>query len=410
MNKLLTVARHEFKKTVANKAFIIITILGPFLILAVTILPGLLAMKQNGGTGGKPLLVKTGSEMVWEYLEPTLLATGYESKRVDSLEDAKDEVLAGNYPGLVEVPAGWPDEASRFYSKTGTEIYVYSTVESVLDGLATQLHMSEIGLSAEDLSKLLSKPGLTVMKLNPDKGEIEKSEMDYISVLMASMAFSMLLYMTVLLYGQMIGRSIVLEKTNKTVEIMLSSVSSRQLMYGKIIGLGMAALLQYGVWMAMAGIAIKFIGPSLNLSMPETLSISNMAWLIVFFLLGFFLFSSAYAAIGAAAEDEQNMAQLAWPFIIFLMIPMFTATSIVNNPSGPFATILSLFPLTSPMVMLIRILVATPGWIEIALCIIILIASIVGAGNLAARIFRTGILMTGKKFTWKEIIHWLGKN
>jgi len=221
------------------------------------------------------------------------------------------------------------------------------------------------------------------------------------------MSFVMLLYMTTLLYGQMIGRSVVTEKTSKTVEIMLSSVSPRELMFGKILGLGLAGLLQYGIWVSIALVLTRLAGPLLGIAVPASVTPGNMAWLVTFFVLAFFLYASLYAALGAAAEDEQHLGQLAWPVLIFLIVPLVMISSFVSNPGSPLSVALSLFPMTSPIVMLIRVLIAPPPLWQVALCLAILVASIYLAAAAAARIFRTGILLTGKRARLGEILKWL---
>ncbi|MFZ3110174.1 MAG: ABC transporter permease, partial [Rectinemataceae bacterium] len=189
----------------------------------------------------------------------------------------------------------------------------------------------------------------------------------------------MMIYMTVLLYGQMIGRSVVTEKTSKTVEIMLSSVTSRDLMFGKILGLGLAGLLQYAIWVAMSLLLTLVVGPVFNMSMPVGLTMENMGWLVLFFVLAFFLYSSAYAAMGAASEDEQHLGQMAWPLLIFLMVPLVMISTLVSDP---------------------------PVW-QLVLCLAILSASVVGMAFLAAKIFCVGILMTGKRAALKEVLRWV---
>jgi len=221
------------------------------------------------------------------------------------------------------------------------------------------------------------------------------------------LVFVMLIYMTVLLYGQMIGRSVVTEKTSKTVEIMLSSVKSQDLMFGKILGLGLAGLLQYAVWVSMAFLLTRFVGPLLGLSLPAGISTGNLIWLVVFFILAFFLYSSAYAALGAASEDEQHLGQMAWPLIMFLIVPLVMINTLVTTPDSTLVVILSLFPLTSPIVMLARVLVSSPPVWQLVLCVALLVAAVAGTAVLAAKIFRVGILMTGKRPKLKEVLRWV---
>lgn len=410
MHRLIAVTRREFRAAAANKTFAVMTLLGPFLILAVTVLPTLLANNPASMGGGKPIAVVSVQEGAVSYLSTGLQSQGLSLIRLAETAAAKDAVLAGEYAGLVELPAAWPSEAARFYSKSGTEAPLYGTVEGLLGAYATELKVRAFGLSQEQAASLLSRPGMDVIKLGAGRSEESKTQDDFMGILFTAIGFVMLIYMTVLLYGQMIGRSVVQEKTNKTVEIMLSSVSTRELMFGKILGLGLAGLLQYAVWTVMAAAMIKFVGPALHLSLPSAVTMGNFSWLALFFVLGFFLYAAGYAALGAAAEDEHHLGQLAWPLLFFLIVPMVSISSFVMNPGSPFALILSFFPMTSPIVMLVRILVSPPAWWELAICIGLLALSIYGMAVLAAKVFRVGILMTGKRHKLSEILKWSARS
>jgi len=221
---------------------------------------------------------------------------------------------------------------------------------------------------------------------------------------MTGLIFAMLLYMTVLLYGQAIGRSVLSEKTNKTVEIMLSSVRPMDLLFGKILGKALASLLQYGIWVSVSLAMMKLIGPRLGVPVGVELSISTFAYLVLFFILAFFLYCSIYAALGAASEDEQHLGQLAWPVVIFLMIPIVMISQVITAPRSSMVVGLSFFPLTAPIIMFLRILMgAVQPW-EILLSIALIIIATAAVIWLSSKIFRVGILMTGKRLKFREIL------
>jgi ABC-2 type transport system permease protein len=214
----------------------------------------------------------------------------------------------------------------------------------------------------------------------------------------------MLLYMTVLLYGQVIGRSVLTEKTSKTAEIMLSSVRPMDLLFGKILGKGLASLLQYGVWVTISAGVLKLVGPRLGVTIGAGLSMSTLAYLVLFFVLAFFLYCSLYAALGAASEDEQHLGQLALPVVLFLIIPIVMITAIIGTPRAPVIIALSFFPLTAPIVMFLRILVgAAMAW-EILVSIGLTLVTTAAVIWLSARIFHAGILMTGKRFNLGQVL------
>jgi ABC-2 type transport system permease protein len=411
MNKTLLVAKHEFFATAANKAFVVITLLGPFLILAVSVLPGL-AAKSGAGSAGSVVAV-VGAQAP---LELALSASLAEVK--SRLEVVGDEAAAaagiesGRYAAaLVLGPGAGAAGGDILYTKTGTDYALYARIEGVYGALSRQARAAASGVDPALLAKILEGPGLEIRKLGKEgaEGPVKGSGNGvdaYVGILMTVLAFVMLMYMTILLYGQLIGRSVIQEKSSKTVEIMLSTVSSRQLLVGKILGPGLAGIIQYAVWIGLGLAGISLAGPALGVSIPQSLSAANLLWLIAFFVPAYFLYASLYAALGAGAEDEQNLAQLAWPILIFLMIPMVMINLFVSSPDSAVSVILSYFPLTSPIVMLIRVLVSPPAPWEIGLSYAILLASIWAAARIAAKVFRIGILMTGKKRKLGEIVTW----
>lgn len=405
-NKMLTIARHEFSGITSTKAFIIITILGPFLILAVAVLPSLLSTRVNMVKEGTRIGVVGSSPQITAILQSAMNKDGIIIEEGTDLEAMKQQVLEEEtMQGVLVIPEDLVNaQVFRYYSKTGTDVAVSETLRAVLGNVAVSQRMEEAGFEPEQIRRLSAMPGLEVRKVSKSGQE---QDQDFFSIIMTSIAFIMMLYMTILLYGQMIGRSVITEKTSKTVEIMLSSARPNQIMFGKIFGLGAAGLLQYAVWVGMGLLMIKVVGPALDLNLPAALNATNLVFLVIFFIAAFLIYSGAYAALGSAAEDEQNLGQLAWPLIIFLVIPMVMVSPIVMNPSSTFTQALSYFPLTSPVVMFTRVLVSMPKVWELGLCFGILVATILLMIYGAAKIFRVGILMTGKRFNLKEIVKWL---
>jgi ABC-2 type transport system permease protein len=410
MSKLKHIIRHEFILTAANKAYVILTILGPFLIFAITVLPSLLSQDPGAIAAGKPLALYGAPPEASAALEGAFSPMSIEIEKVDNEAAAKEAVLRGDRVGLLSIEAGWPGaEAGRavWYSKSGSEVALYGTASAALEAAAREARIKESGIDPGIVAQLLQAPGFEVIKLEAGGKETQAGMESFFEVLMTVMVFVMMIYMTVLLYGQMIGRSVVTEKTSKTVEIMLSSVTSRDLMFGKILGLGLAGLLQYAIWIGMVLVLTMVLGPMFSIAMPSGLSMENMGWLVLFFVLAFFLYSSAYAAMGAASEDEQHLGQMAWPLLIFLIVPLVMIGSLTSNPDSGISVILSIFPLTSPIVMLIRILVSEPPVWQIVASLILLCLSVAGMAVFAAKIFRVGILMTGKRPSLKEVIKWV---
>ncbi|MFP4510232.1 MAG: ABC transporter permease [Spirochaetota bacterium] len=405
--KLLVIIGQEFRMTAATKAFLAMTILGPFLIAAIAILPGLLAQRQSAPSGGTEVGIVTSSSEVYEEFARALSDSPVTPVQVGSEDDGRAAVAEGDLHGILIVPPEFTDSpVLRYISRTGTDMQTGSLLQSVAGNIVTSARIEDAGLDPGRIAELTRRPTVRTVRLESNE---ESDGSDGFAILLTALMFVMLIYMTVLLYGQMIGRSVLNEKIVNTKEIMLSSVRPTELLFGKIFGKGAASLVQYGVWVGIAAVIITFIGPQFDISLPAGLTTTNLAYLLVFFLLAFFLYSTAFAAVGSGAQDEQQFGQLSMPIIVFLIIPLVLVSPIVMNPAGALVVGLSHFPLTSPIVMLLRILVDRPVWWEIALSISLLIGAIGIAGVGAARIFSIGILRSGKAGSWKEMFAWISR-
>ena len=181
------------------------------------------------------------------------------------------------------------------------------------------------------------------------------------------------------------------------------------MMFGKLLGIGLAGIIQYTFWITLALALSRLILPGLGVETTISgVTPVNMAFLGLFFVLAYFLYSACYAAIGSGAEDEQHMGQLGMPLLLFLILPMVMVSNIVMNPGSPFTVGLSFFPMTAPLVMLMRIIISMPPWWEILLSVALISVTTLLVVAAAARIFRVGILMTGKRFSLREMLRWVG--
>ena len=405
--KLGRIMRMEFRLTTANKAFIALTILGPFLIVAVTVLPSLLTMNQGGlGSPETRVAVVNADPVFLAGIEPALAQAGIRAFALtgDATElDAR--VLAGEFEGYLILPDDLAAATRIEYVSTSvSDIRATSALASVIGQSVVALRLANAGLPVEQVASIIQPPAVETRKLQRSG---EKESQDFLTILFTGLTLVMLLYMTVLLYGQSIGRSVLNEKLSKTVEIMLSSVSPMDLLFGKVLGKGLASILQYGIWVSVSLAFMKLVGPRLGVILKLAITPAILGWLVIFFLLAFFLYSAIYAGLGAASEDEQHLGQLAWPVIVFLVIPMVLISPILSSPNSAFVVGMSLFPLTGAVVMFMRVLVgAAPPW-QMWLSIGLQLVSIVALIALSAKVFRIGILMTGRRFKLGEILSWI---
>ncbi|MFW6362696.1 MAG: ABC transporter permease [Spirochaeta sp.] len=401
---LLIVARQEFRMTALNKAFVAMTVLGPFFIAAIAILPGMLAERQTQITEETIVAVTGGSGELQQAMQNQLEETMILLEQYPDAEAARDAVRNDEAAGALLIPQDYLQaDRVNYVSRTGTDMHIAGLLENTLGSVVFQQRVSQAGFDAEEISRLARRPDVAIQSI--ETGE-EDGEQDFLAIILTAVTFVLMIYMTVLLYGQMIGRSVLGEKMSNTVEIMLSSVRPTDLLFGKIFGKGIAALLQYGIWIGMALLLVTLVGPFFDIAIPPTLSAANFGFLLLFFLLAFFLYSACYAAIGAGAEDEQHLGQLSMPLIMFLIVPMVLVSPIVMNPTGPLVAVLSYVPFTSPIIMMIRVLVDMPPLWEILLSIAVVIFSTLFLGYAAARVFRVGILLGGSRKSWKDILRW----
>ena len=267
---------------------------------------------------------------------------------------------------------------------------------------------------------------IQIVKWN-EAGDETKSSAEVASAI--GMASTMLIYIFIFAYGGMVLQGVMQEKTNRIVEVMVSSVKPFELMMGKIIGVGFVGLTQFLIWVLLigAGFAILGIGSMFGSdasqltqaelsdagfmeSAIEILAGVNYIRILLFFLLyfigGYLLYASIFAAIGSMVDQEADTQQFMIPVTMIIMFAFYAAIYSIENPDGPLAFWCSVIPFTSPIVMMVRLPYDVPVW-QLILSIVMLFGTFVGLTFIAAKIYRTGILMYGKKVTWKEAVKWL---
>jgi ABC-2 type transport system permease protein len=405
VGKLGKIIRMEFRLTVANKVFIVLTVVGPFLIAAIASLPSLLQPSGGamGGPATKVALLGSDAQFVQE-ISPAFQQARIEvSAAQGSTESLNSRIREGTLDGYIVMPADLTAATHLEYvTKNTADFRVMNVLQGVIGKAIVAQRLVKAGIPASQVASITQSPVFDTRQFAG--GGEKKTTSDFIMVLTTGLTLAMLLYMTVVLYGQVIGRSVLTEKTSKTVEIMLSSVRPMDLLFGKILGKALASLLQYGVWVTISTAMLKLLGPHFGVSIGAGLSPITLAFLVTFFILAFFLYCSLYAALGAASEDEQHLGQLAWPVIIFLVIPVVMIFPIITTPQAPAIVALSLFPLTAPIVMFLRIMVQAARPVEILVSIALILVTTAAVIWFSAKVFRVGILMTGKRFKFGEVL------
>lgn len=444
MNKLLLIIKREYLAKVRNKSFVIMTFLSPILMVGMVVLIAYL-IKINDNE--KHVITILNESDYFSNDFNSTESTSYVKFKDVTLVEARDSTTSMGYHGLLYIPDEKDLEMvakrSFFYSKEAPNTSILDRLESVFQDRLQQRRLQDLGVSTEDYAVLDNR-----FEINTSTFEGQKNlkGINEIKALIGG-GFGYLIMMFIIIYGGFVMRSVIEEKTSRIIEVIISSVKPFQLMLGKIIGTSLAGITQFAIWIISASIlmlvasSIFDINPSaLNSSSDLVQGIdANMAaaipnvdqtmqlyaqelfkipWLmlitffIIYFILGYLIYSSIYAAIGAAVDNETDTQQFIFPIILPLMLAIYVGFfSVFSNPHGPIAVGFSLFPLTSPIVMLMRL----PGGIgeggvpiwQLATSILLLIGTFIGIVWLAAKIYRVGILMYGKKPTYKELFKWL---
>ena len=347
----------------------------------------------------------------------------------------KDSLVSESFEGLLFIPKvddyNTLQNKVQYLSNDSPSINFLGETEDVIAKKITQLNFEKAKLDTLAIQKAQAEVNIKVAK---SSGEESLKGLNEIKIAIGG-AFGYLIMMFIIIYGNMVMRSVIEEKTNRIVEIIISSVKPFQLMMGKIIGTSLAGILQFLIW-AIIGLALMFgfsyffgintsptakVPPEMMHQAQEQFSTIQLyikeLWnlpiatilicFILYFIGGYFLYSSFYAAIGAAVDNETDSQQFLLPIIMPLILAVYIGFfTVINDPHGNIATVFSMVPLTSPIVMLMRIPFGVPWW-QILLSITILFGTFLGVVWFASKIYRVGILMYGKKPTWKELYKWL---
>lgn len=427
MGVLSLIIKREFISKVRNKSFIVMTFVSPIIFVAVAALIGYLSSMK---TEVKHIGIHDESGM---FVNEFKNSESYKYHDVSEIDPKllKDSVSQANYEGVLFIPKKDNlkdyEKAIEYVSEDSPSLGFIANTESKLSEKLLRKNLTNQGVDTVLLDK--SKIDVT-MHLTKASGEETVKGLNEMKVVVGSV-FGYLIMMFIIIYGNMVMRSVIEEKTSRIIEIIISSIKPIQLMMGKIIGTTLAGILQFVIW-AVVGMILLVVANmvfGLNTSTPTTemaieasklaniqiyfaeflkLPLLSMAvYFLIYFIGGYFLYSSLYAAIGAAVDNETDTQQFMFPVIMPLMLGVYIGFfTVMNEPHGTVATIFSMIPFTSPIVMLMRIPFGVPFY-EIALSIALLFATFIAIVWVAAKIYRVGILMYGKKPTWKELIKWL---
>jgi len=435
MNKLKLIIKREFLAKVKNKSFIVMTILSPLLMVGLIML--IIFLNQKNSEEVRTVAFVDESELLTDIFENTE-TTKYVNLTPLGIEEARKQ-SEGTYYGVLFIPKSENlinlSKKISFYSEDAPSLNLIEGLENKLEKRIRDLKIEQLNVDIDKIKATETKVNIASENFSGEKS----SKIGSILKMFAGGGFGYLIFMFIIIYGTSVMRSVIEEKTSRIIEVIISSVKPFQLMLGKILGNALAGVLQFIIWMISAGllmvvinsifgmesqsssVAMGQMNPEMIQQMQEAsasgiqqameemknLPILTMFFsFIVYFIGGYLIYSSIYAAIGAAVDSETDTQQFMMPVMLPLIIAIYVGFSVIENPHGPIALGFSLFPLTSPIVMLMRIPFGVPWW-QIITSMVLLVLTFILIVWLAAKIYRVGILMYGKKPSYKELYKWL---
>ena len=417
MDKIIAIIKREYLTRVRSKGFVIGTILSPLLMMSFIIVPILVV--GRGGTSDYKLVLleQTGDASLMTRLDQLLMENNAKSDRytvrhevvpvgesIESRRPALDEqVKSGEINAYLMLPNGVLEKESIILrARNVSDFANRGRIEHAVNSAVSERRFIQAGLNPEHIRTLNREVDLEVQ--NPE-GQSERGQ-----TFILAYALLMILYITILIYGVTVMRGVIEEKQSRIVEVLLSSVKPFQLMLGKLVGIGLVGLTQYFTWAififvisTVAALPAFAMGAFKMPNIPASL----IVYFVVYFVLGYFLYATLYAAVGAMVTSEEDAQQIQIPVTMFIVIPMIFSSAILRNPNSTFSIILSLIPFFAPVLMFMGFAFRSlrSGRSVSRSCS--MIVTILGAVWLAAKIYRVGILMYGKRPNLPEIMKWL---
>jgi ABC-2 type transport system permease protein len=413
VTKTLTVARWEYLEKIKSKAFIISLILMPIIMIGMGVIPSLLASRPDTESKVVGIIDQTGelarpiSERLSErYKLPNgnpnyvvrVLASGSSVNIPDEMEAADQMVAAKKLEGyLVLRETAFHDSTVEYRSRNVANFNLVDRLGRVVNEVVTEKKLRDGGFDPQVVRLLTARMQLKTTRLK-EGGETEQA--DFGKVFFGAYIFMMMMFFLLLTSGQLLVRSLLEEKSNRVVEVLMSSCSAKQLMTGKIIGLSGLGLTQVALW--------GLIGLAITVNFAFTLiSLSNALLLLVYFVLGYLLYAAIFVGAGAPVTTEQEAQQITSYLVLVLVIPIMLAFPVIQNPDSTLAMVLSFIPLVTPTMMALRIPVQTPPTWEILVSLVLLAGSAAAAMWAAGKIFRLGMLTYGKRPSLRELARWV---
>ena len=417
MNKIFLIIKREYLVRVKKKSFIIMTILAPLLMAALIVAPVFLA--DQGQEKRLIAVTEIESSYAKEILDSENIHFTIISK--EEAELIKNNISESPYYAILDIK----DTNFTLYGSQQIGLNVRNSIENQIETIIERNNLKQAGIDIDILEKAKTNINIKT-KIIDNEGKTTASNAE--ASIGIGFITGILIYMFIFMYGTMVMRGVIEEKTNRIVEIIISSVKPFELMMGKILGVALVGLTQFFLWILLT-IAISTIAEFMFIdttelakdvnSIDQSVILSEFSKLtggidlvkifisfIFFFLFGYLMYSSLFAAVGSAVDAEADTQQFVLPITIPLILAFILIQPVMDNPDGILAFWLSIIPLTSPVIMMVRLPFGVENW-QLVLSMVLLVCGFILTTSLAAKIYRTGILMYGKKISYKELWKWL---
>jgi ABC-2 type transport system permease protein len=430
MKKILIIIKREYLVRVRTRAFLIGTLITPLFMIGLVALPIFFATR-GGGQRRVTVLDQSGDPDLFDAIKRSIGSRGQSEEELNRRDPgvgttqyiltrrvvAPDENLEAIQQQLnqqaekdpdstymVLRPGGLDQIEPEYYAKNTSDFSI-GTFERAVTDAVSGLRLKRAGLDQSQIAAYTKRVEFKTRKITAGGEVKEGGRADFV----VAFVLLMFIYMSVLIYGLFVMRGVIEEKQSRIVEVLVSSITPNQMMLGKVIGIGLVGLTQMGVWV-LSAVLLTTAGVSVfarrGLTMP-TVPPSLLVYFIVYFVLGYFLFATLYALVGSTVSSEEDAQQAQMPVTLLLVVPMVIFNMILANPTSGASIVISMIPFFAPTLMMMRIAVINPPLWQILLSIAIMLATILGCVWVAARIYRVGILMYGKRPSIAELGRWL---
>lgn len=422
-DKTVVIARREYVSRVRSKGFWLATLALPLVMAALFAVPVLILMKSTSSlqavvvdetdllgesvaerlasgteTGGEAAIARIDAEVVGVAADPEAQRAALDRRLLD------EEIDAWIWLGREDLAENRVEYHARSVSNTLTQ----EVIEDAISEAVREMRLTEAGYDPAAVRPLLEPVNLRTIRVSEEGSRTEAGEAGFI----LAYGLFFLLYLILLIWGQQVLQGVLEEKTSRVVEVVVASARPFDLMLGKLVGIGGAALTQFGIWMVTAVVLTAPGLLSTVAALPDDVGLPSFSWVqalavVLFFLLGFFVYASLFAAVGASFNNLQEAQQLAWLPSTFIVLPVLFLFPVINDSSSTLAVVTSLIPPLTPILMPLRIAVEMPPLWQVGLAVALTTLFVFLMVVLCGRIYRVGILMYGKKPTLAELWRWV---